>query len=496
MAALLLCAAIATSEWQPGLRTLRFISPPNGSTIFGSSLNPSVEIVLDSDLSAEASAAIQRTVEVCYGLDDELSMHCRPINAAQPLSCMAHLPPGAHTLRLRARAGEGSPPGAVQTSGDDVSIIVAESDATWTAHHSGRRRRRGAKPRAQDAVRMVAARAPPLPRYTPEGAVQTRVAVLTLWTVLDGSMLRNGDGKWSPFGYMRPVQLDFVLNLVAREARGGGAWSAAARGSALGTPTVCEIGLNGGHSAAAFLSADPRAVVHSFDIGANKHTATAVELLRATFPRRFVYHEGPSARTVPAFAARLAAGQTLGGACDIVFVDGSHREQDVYADIASMSTAASCAHVVLFDDSATSGLHVGPARAIARAQREGTLAIDRVWEYPIGTHGDNPPVRLVESERAAQPCGASAELSVGWGWSVGHFVRAEGAQCGGAATPRASPSSDRIDVFFPSSKGGVTESSSAEIEGEGVGAERIEWRYASEEARAARYARDATVAYV
>tara|TARA_B110000208_G_scaffold137911_1_gene166515 strand:- start:1 stop:1413 length:1413 start_codon:yes stop_codon:yes gene_type:complete len=463
--AAVLLLPLCGATWHPGIRTLRFISPPNGSTLFRGELDPHVEIVLDSDLTADAARTIQRHVDLCFSLDGK-ALDCRALDADQPLQCVRNVPPGSHTLSVRAVARAGAPEGAVQTNGEDIDIVVVSAGESWTAHHhaGGRTARRG-----PGAVRMVAARASPLARYAPEGAEQARAAVLTLWTVLDGLMLRNGDPEtsWSPFGYMRPVQLDFILNLIARESRGDRAWSTARKRAI----TVCEVGLNGGHSAAAFLTADPRVVVHSFDIGANAHTAAAVELLRAVFPHRFAYHEGPSSATVPAFALRLAAGTaTLGGGrCDIVFIDGSHHETDVKADIDAMRTAAACPHLVIFDDTATSGLHVGPARAIARAVGEGILAVDRTWTYPMGTHIDNPPVRLVDKDRKLQPCGEDPTLSVGWGWSVAHFA---------GSCEESVPISIAFDDVA------------------GVGTERITFRFDDEEAHAAQYSVDSGVVYV
>lgn len=66
--------------------------------------------------------------------------------------------------------------------------------------------------------------------------------------------------------------------------------------------TLCEVGFNGGHSAAVLLAAAGRqAKLHVFDLMAFSYSARALALLRALFPDQVLMHTGDSSNTVPQF---------------------------------------------------------------------------------------------------------------------------------------------------------------------------------------------------
>ena len=83
--------------------------------------------------------------------------------------------------------------------------------------------------------------------------------------------------------------------------------------------TLCEIGFNAGHSAAALLLHN-NATLHEFDTMALKWSTPCLEVIERAFPGRVVLHKGDSRREGPAFAARVNKGQER--PCDVFFIDG------------------------------------------------------------------------------------------------------------------------------------------------------------------------------
>jgi predicted O-methyltransferase YrrM len=81
--------------------------------------------------------------------------------------------------------------------------------------------------------------------------------------------------------------------------------------------TICEVGFNGGHSAAVFLSAaGRRAKMVSFDLAEFEYSETAQQLVGALYPDQLRLIAGRSETTVPRFSKRH------GRACDLFSVDG------------------------------------------------------------------------------------------------------------------------------------------------------------------------------
>ena len=85
---------------------------------------------------------------------------------------------------------------------------------------------------------------------------------------------------------------------------------------------ICEIGLNGGHSAALWLSAG-NANVLMFDIGTHKYSHIAANILKEKYGDRFTVVFGNSLVTVPKTNVK----------CDIISVDGGHDFHTAYNDM-------------------------------------------------------------------------------------------------------------------------------------------------------------------
>ena len=176
---------------------------------------------------------------------------------------------------------------------------------------------------------------PPLPlidvlaqhdRYRPTAFRDGLVAVYTIWNVLDRLnhlTLHNFSLPWV-YGYMRPVQLEALLTAVRSP----------------GVRTYCEVGFNGGHSAAAVLYGAPNVTVRSFDMGAyGAHTRQNSAFLKSVQPARFEYIDGNSNETIPLLASRVRSGEEP--PCDVILIDGSHKQGQVLHDLRNFRSAAS-----------------------------------------------------------------------------------------------------------------------------------------------------------
>ena len=105
--------------------------------------------------------------------------------------------------------------------------------------------------------------------------------------------------------------------------------------------TVCEVGFNAGHSTAVWLSANPTAIVHSFDLFHMFGLGCVAELHRRFGAHRLVIHRGDSVKTVPA---------TPLPPCDLVHVDGRHSYGNTLRDFLNLLPKSSPHAAFLFDD--------------------------------------------------------------------------------------------------------------------------------------------------
>ena len=165
--------------------------------------------------------------------------------------------------------------------------------------------------------RPITPSTPPLPlttcsRSTPLSRQPSRrPSPYTVWNMLDrlNKTLHN-------------LLPDLRLH-ASRPARG-----ARHRCALSGVRTYCEVGFNGGHSAAAVLLA-PNVTVRSFD-AYGKHTRQNADFLAQMQPDRFTLIDGDSAKTLVQLGHRVRDGAEP--PCD-VFIDGSHKLSQVEHDL-------------------------------------------------------------------------------------------------------------------------------------------------------------------
>lgn len=128
--------------------------------------------------------------------------------------------------------------------------------------------------------------------------------------------------------------------------------------------TICEVGFNGGHSAAVFLAAaGRRARMVSFDLPEFEYSETAQRLVGAVFPDQLRLVVGRSDATVPRFSKRH------GRACDLFSVDGDHSYEGTYRDISNAVGATRPGGTLILDDMQNQG----PRAAFEESVRRGWL---------------------------------------------------------------------------------------------------------------------------
>lgn len=133
----------------------------------------------------------------------------------------------------------------------------------------------------------------------------------------------------------RPLQSTFYYDWV-RSALGGE------------VRHVCEIGLNGGHSAVIFLaSLAGREGVHltMFDLLGWDYSSSAVQYVENLYPGKMNMIAGNSRRMVPDFTSK-----NQHDLCDVFSVDGGHRYFETHADILNALKATKKGGILILDD--------------------------------------------------------------------------------------------------------------------------------------------------
>ena len=108
---------------------------------------------------------------------------------------------------------------------------------------------------------------------------------------------------------------------------------------AVGKATICEIGVNAGHSLLLMLMVNPTAAYTLFDLGYHKYTAPCVDYLQKAFPSakiEIIY--GNSVETVAKHE----------GLYDLVHIDGGHEPEIFEHDYNNVKRLAK--DLVIFDD--------------------------------------------------------------------------------------------------------------------------------------------------
>ena len=169
---------------------------------------------------------------------------------------------------------------------------------------------------------------------------------------------RTWEGN-SHIGVKVPQLLDYVAEVQAYASR-------------FSRPIcICEVGLNGGHSAAAFLTAAGKETKFiSFDIGnfgPVTYYDTVVSMLQRVFPDQIEFIKGDSKVTVPAFASQR------GRVCDVISVHSDHSEEGAVTDLLAAKKTALPGARILMDDVNLSG----PKVALQRVLNEGLMTQER-----------------------------------------------------------------------------------------------------------------------
>ena len=108
---------------------------------------------------------------------------------------------------------------------------------------------------------------------------------------------------------------------------------------------ICEVGLNRGESAMAWLCTFPTAHYLGFDLLQYNASVHALKFLKLAFPGRVKIIGGASAETVKAHALAKP------GTCDVVSVDGGHQFVNAWSDLSYMRLLARDGpHTVVMDD--------------------------------------------------------------------------------------------------------------------------------------------------
>ncbi|MCZ4551114.1 class I SAM-dependent methyltransferase [Gordonia rubripertincta] len=161
---------------------------------------------------------------------------------------------------------------------------------------------------------------------------------------------------------------------------------------------IAEIGFNAGFSSHAFLDANPRALVTSFDLAEHQYVSAAKKHIDDEFPGRHTLIAGDSLETVPRFGDSEPDHRF-----DLIFIDGGHTYDIARADITNMRRLAHEKTVLVFDDLLPhKPWGEGPIRAWQWAIDSGTVV-------QTGLYQDGIEVDAVRPDAAR-------------GWAVGRYV--------------------------------------------------------------------------
>ena len=208
-----------------------------------------------------------------------------------------------------------------------------------------------------------------VPRFAPQSHEEAVTATFVFWDLLDAIMFMHSPKQLYATGYVRELQIRRMIELVRQP----------------GLRTYCEVGLNGGHSAAAMLLANPELTVHSFDLLAWPYSEPVVRLLQLRFGHRFHVHAGSSHETLLPWAEGF---KRNGSHCDLAFIDGDHGEAGAHQDFGDLRAALTPASRVVIDDIA-----VGPGCVMRRLEQLGFLRIAETYGPYDAPAKHNPCMR-------------------------------------------------------------------------------------------------------
>lgn len=249
------------------------------------------------------------------------------------------------------------------------------------------------------------------PRFIPGSVNESLTATYAIWNLLDATMHQVDSGNNYQTGYVRELQLRRMVSLVRSES----------------VRTYCEIGFNGGHSAAAMLLANPRLQVHSFDLMIWGYSNETSRLLRTMFGKRFVMHAGDSTKTVPAWTRDAPR------RCDMLFVDGDHSAKGARIDMVNMRQAAAPGAIAIADD-----INSDPGLALEALAKDGQIEVVESYGPFEAPSPHNPCMR---TNKRGPYCSA-------WGFAVYTYPNATASQ-GRLARSRS--------ARLPGARGGTAE---------------------------------------
>ena len=176
--------------------------------------------------------------------------------------------------------------------------------------------------------------------------------------------------------------------------------------------------MNGGHSAAAMLIANPSLVVHSFDIMFWNYSWPVANMLKTGFGRRFILHPGDSRTTVKEWQAEVEAKQAkaadAGGQvkradrpCDMLLVDGDHTLVGAIEDLRNLRPLAAKGAPVVVDDTASA-----PGVSLKAMVKSKWLVVNEAF----GPY--DPPTRYNRCLRTP----SRGAMCLPWGFSIAQYV--------------------------------------------------------------------------
>jgi hypothetical protein len=235
-------------------------------------------------------------------------------------------------------------------------------------------------------------------RFLPANMSELLPAVFATWNVLDSIMYALEPGEKYQTGYVRELQVRRMIELILRP----------------NTSTYCEIGMNGGHSLAAMLLANPNVIAHVFDLFKWRYSSLVANILNTTFRGRVSFYPGYSHHTLPKFTA---ASRLAGLTCDVMLVDGGHTFRAAHLDIEELQAVATSTTRVVLDD-----IGMPPGYALKVHNRTGTLKIEERYGPYKARALHNPCMRSPpEGRKGAHPKGF--RMCPFWGFAVSRYLR-------------------------------------------------------------------------
>jgi hypothetical protein len=174
---------------------------------------------------------------------------------------------------------------------------------------------------------------------------------------------------------------------------------------------LLEIGVNGGHSAYAALTANPELTYFGVDICAHAYVRPAIEWLQAEFPGRVSFESGNSLKTLPALRRR-------GYRFDTFHIDGA--KSNYLADILHCRQMMTGNVAIAIVDDTNGPLVAATWRRCLRWRIVGPLAA-----YPTQDEGalSNEIAQLLPSRPGRSEVQLVAAAGLRAGWKLNQFAR-------------------------------------------------------------------------